>query len=114
MTTPSGSHTPVIRAKAAFFGLACLLLSACPPPAPPPKAGPPLDVTTNVRWKLHSARRQTSYVRLDLPVISSGTRITIGPPQIMLTPADIAARQATVLERAAAQGNPTTAPAQQR
>ena len=34
----------------------------------------------DVRWTLYSARRQTSFVSLDLPLVLSGTKITISQP----------------------------------
>ena len=40
---------------------------ATPPPAP-------------VLWSLHSARRQSSFVRLDLPVVVAGMHITLSTP----------------------------------
>ncbi len=64
-----------------------LIVARCaPPPAPPTKgrSGIAAEIANEViRWQTISARRQTSYMKLELPVIIPGTRITIDEPLLL-------------------------------
>ncbi|HEY4329577.1 MAG TPA: hypothetical protein VGN88_07565 [Phycisphaerae bacterium] len=76
--------------SALAFAAGLLVLGSlwgCPQPAKPSGQVSPGNLTpvpaqlqADARWQLYSARRQTQYLKLDLPVIVSGMRIAIGAP----------------------------------
>ena len=105
---------PLWGIAAIIIAAAAVLLTGCPPAPPAPRPPTPISIP-EVRWKVYSARRQMSYMKLDLPVMIAGTAITIGKP-VMMVPADQAgAHEGSLLNRVAAQtapsAGPTTSPA---
>ncbi len=60
---------------------AVFALAACPPGPVPPNTSLPNAPPAPVRWNLLTARRQTSYLKLDQTVVISGTKITLSPPK---------------------------------
>jgi hypothetical protein len=106
-----------LTARWALAAAACAAgaaLGGCPPTGPG-TTRPGLTTTRSadggaaapvhvgqVRWRTVSARHQAGYLRLDMPVISAGTRITVGQPVRMDRPAAPAPASGTLADDALA------------
>ena len=86
MSPKKSPATPLFRP---FLASLTLAFTACshpaPPPPPPVVIAPPIDIPPI--WTLHLQRRQTTYLPLNLPVVTSGMHIDIALPTSSNAPA---------------------------